>query len=338
MSEKFVLHRRAALLGAAAFASSGLAAPRLARAQAQAWPQRDLRMIVPFPPGGSTDVLARFVAQALREHVGRPVVVENQAGAGGTTSAGRFAREGDDHAFFVSQIATHGIAPSLFRNLTYDPVADFRAVTLMTKVPNVWLANRARVPHGDVRRLLRDAKARPNEVTFASAGNGTSTHLTGELISQMAGVRMTHVPYRGAGPGMTALMGGEVDSFVDNFTTALPQIRAGTVIALAVTSPERQRDLPDVPAMAELGAEFNMEGFSAEAWFGLHTHRSASDEVLGRMAAALRTTLAGTALQAQLAERGTALRGSTPAEYEALMRTELARWRTVVERGNITVN
>lgn len=331
MSRKLVFARRNVLLGAAI-----LAAPNLALAQA--WPQRDLRMIVPFPPGGSTDVLARFVAQAMREQVGRPVVVENQAGAGGTTAAGRFAREGDDHALFVSQIATHGIAPSLFRNLPYDPVADFRAVTLLTTVPNVWLANRTRVPHGDVRRLLRDAKARPNEITFASAGNGTSTHLTGELISQLANVRLTHVPYRGAGPGMTALMGGEVDTFVDNLTTALPQIRAGTVIALAVTSAQRRQDLPDVPALAELGAEFNMEGFSAEAWFGLHTHRTASDAVVDQMAAALRATLANTALQTQLAERGTEIRGSTPAEYDALMRREMARWRAVVERGNIVVN
>jgi len=331
MSGKFMLHRRAALLGAAALASPSIAL-------AQAWPQRDLRMIVPFPPGGSTDVLARFVAQAMREQVGRPVVVENQAGAGGTTSAGRFAREGDDHAMFVSQIATHGIAPSLFRNLPYDSITDFRAVSLMTTVPNVWMANRSRVPHGDVRRVLRDAKARPNEITYASAGNGTSTHLTGELISQLAGVQMTHVPYRGAGPGMTALMGGEVDTFVDNFTTALPQIRAGTVIALAVTSAQRRPELPDVPALAELGAEFNMEGFSAEAWFGLHTHRTASDDVVERMAAAVRATLANPALQAQLAERGTEIRSSTPAEYEDLMRRELARWRTVVERGNITVN
>ncbi|MBU8538208.1 Bug family tripartite tricarboxylate transporter substrate binding protein [Falsiroseomonas tokyonensis] len=320
--------------GLLAAGAAALAAPALAQA---AWPNRDLRMIVPFPPGGTTDVVARLVAQAMRDRLGRAVVVENQPGAGSTTAAGRFAREGDDHAMFVSQIASHGIAPALYRNLTYNAETDFRALTLMVTVPNVWVANPGKVPGGDVRAFLRDAKARPGMRNFASAGNGTSTHLTGELINQQTGAGLQHVPYRGAGPGMVAVMGGEVDTFIDNLPTALPQIRAGTVLPLAVTSAVRLPELPDVPALAELGAEFNLVGFSAEAWFGLHTHRSASDAVVQRMGDAARSALSDPAMQAQLAERGTQPRPVPSAEYAALVTAELARWRQVVQQGNILV-
>jgi len=333
MTNRNALFGRRILLAAGAAGTAALAAPALA----QSWPSRDLRMIVPFPPGGTTDVVARLVAMAMRDKLGRAVVVENQPGAGSTTSAGRFAREGDDHAMFVSQIASHGIAPALYRNLTYNPEDDFKALTLMVTVPNVWVANPRNVPGGDVRALLRDAKARPGIRTFASAGNGTSTHLTGELINQQTGARFQHVPYRGAGPGMVAVMGGEVDTFIDNLPTALPQIRAGTVIPLAVTSATRLAVLPDVPALAELGAEFNLQGFAAEAWFGLHTHRSASDEVVQRMGDAIRAALSEPAMQAQLAERGTQPRPVPAAEYAALVTAELVRWREVVRQGNILV-
>jgi tripartite-type tricarboxylate transporter receptor subunit TctC len=323
------LTRRGLLAGAAA----GLAAPA-AFAQDN-WPQRDLRLVVPFPPGGTTDVVARLVAGAMRAQLNRAVVVENQPGAGSTLAAGRFAREADDHALFLSQIASHAIGPALYRDLAYNPIADFRAVTLVVTVPNVWVANRQKVPNGDVRAFLRDARARPEARNFASAGNGTSTHLTGELINQQAGVRITHVPYRGAGPGMTAVIAGEVDSFIDNLPTALPQIRAGSVVALAVTSRERLPDLPDVPALSELGAEFGMEGFESEAWFGLHAHRSASDAVVARMSAAAQAALADPALRRQLAERGTTPRGGPPEAYARLVNAELERWRRVVATANV---
>lgn len=321
------LMSRRALLAAPAM----LAVPALAQ---EAWPQRDVRLIVPFPPGGTTDVVARLVAGALRAQIGRNVVVENQPGAGSTLAAGRFAREGDDHGLFLSQIASHGIGPALFRDLAYDAQRDFRAVTLLVTVPNVWVANRGKV-QGDVRAFLAAARAAPNTRTFASAGNGTSTHLTGELISLLSGARLTHVPYRGAGPGMTAVIGGEVDSFIDNLPTALPQIRAGTVVALGVTSRERLPDLPDVPALSELGAEFGMQGFEAEAWFGLHAHRGASDAVVARMSAALGTALADPALRRELAQRGTTPRGGPPEAYARLVTSELERWREVVRTANV---
>ncbi|HEV7263546.1 MAG TPA: tripartite tricarboxylate transporter substrate binding protein [Falsiroseomonas sp.] len=189
-----------------------------------------------------------------------------------------------------------------------------------------------------LRSFLREARANPNQRSFASAGNGTSTHLIGELIGQLSGARFLHVPYRGAGPGMTAVMGGEVDSFIDNLPTALPQIRGGTVVPLAVTSRERLPELPEVPALAELGAEFGLEGFAAEAWFGLHTHQSASDAVVALMAAALQAALAEPGLRRQLAERGTTPRGGPPEAYARLVSAELERWRQVVRTANITVD
>ncbi|WP_198374162.1 Bug family tripartite tricarboxylate transporter substrate binding protein [Neoroseomonas rubea] len=315
-----------------ALAAAPLAMPAVAQG---AWPQRDLRLICPFPPGGTTDVVARLVATAMREPLGRAVVVENQPGAGSTLAAGRFAREADDHALFLSQIASHAIGPALYRNLAYDPETDFRAVTLLVTVPNVLVANPRKVPSGDIRDFLREARRQPGERNFASAGNGTSTHLTGELIGQLAGARLTHVPYRGAGPAMTAVVGGEVDTLIDNLPTALPQIRAGTVRALAVTARTRVPDLPDVPALSELGAEFGLEGFEAEAWFGLHAHRSAPDAVVERMSAAVLAALADAGVRQQLASRGTTPRGGPPADYARLVASERARWLRVVRDGNV---
>ena len=318
-----------------ALIASSLAAPALAQ---PAWPGRDLRLVCPFPPGGTTDVVARLVATGLRDQLQRPVVVENQPGAGSTLGAGRFAREGDDHALFLSQIASHAIGPALYRNLAYDPEADFRAVTLLITVPNVWMVNPRRFPTADIRAFLQEARTRPGERNFASAGNGTSTHLSGELINQLAGTRIQHVPYRGAGPAMTAVIAGEVDSLLDNLTTALPQVRNGNVRAIAVTSRQRLPDLPDVPALSELGREFGLEGFEAEAWFGLHTHKSASDAVVARLSQATNAVLADPALRRQLAERATIPRGGSPEEYARLVRSERERWLRVVRAGNVQVD
>jgi tripartite-type tricarboxylate transporter receptor subunit TctC len=315
--------------------AAGLAAPALAQ---PSWPNRDLRLICPFPPAGTTDVVARLVAAALRDQLQRPVVVENQPGAGATVGAGRFARDGDDHGLFLSQIASHAIGPALYRNLPYDPETDFRAVALLITVPNVWMVNPRRFPDTDIRAFLRDARARPGERNFASAGNGTSTHLSGELINQLAGTRIQHVPYRGAGPAMTAVISGEVDSLLDNLTTALPPVRNGLVRAIAVTSRQRLPDLPDVPALSELGAEFGLEGFEAEAWFGLHTHRTASDAVVARLSQATNAALADPALRRQLAERATIPRGGSPEEYARLVRSERERWLRVVRAGNVQVD
>lgn len=307
-------------------------------ARAAGWPQRELRIIVPFPPGGTTDVVARLLAERMREQLGRAVIVENWPGAGGTVGAARFVRDGNDqHSLFLSQIASHGIAPALYPTIQYRPVEDFRAVALFVTVPNVWVASARRSVPRDVRAFLRDARANPDSYSFASAGNGTSTHLTGELIKLLTGTRILHVPYRGAGPGMTAVIAGEVDTFIDNLPTALPQIRAGTVIPLAVTTRERVPELPDVPALAELGAGFGLEDFETVAWFGMHAHAGTPESVVQAMNRAVNAALADDGLRRALAERGTVPRGGSAEEYAALVQRELSRWARVVREANVRV-
>jgi tripartite-type tricarboxylate transporter receptor subunit TctC len=318
---------------------AALAAPALLlapAARAQAFPSRELRLIVPFPPAGTTDVVARLVANAMREHLdGRAITVENVAGAGGMIGAQRFVRQGDDHTLFLSQIASNAIVPALQANAGYDPERDFRALSLVVTVPNVWIANPRRVPETSLAAFLRRLRQGPAGVPFGSAGNGTSTHLTGELVNQLAGLRMQHVPFRGAGPAMTAVVAGDIEVLFDNLPTAVPQIRAGTVRALAVTSPQRLPELPDVPTLAEAGAEFGLAGFEAEAWFGLSAHASASDAAVARLAAAAEAALANPEVRRQLAERGTTPQGGGPARYAALIAAERARWARVVREGNI---
>jgi tripartite-type tricarboxylate transporter receptor subunit TctC len=320
---------------------AALAAPLLlaAPARAQAFPSRDLRLIVPFPPGGTTDVVARLVANAMRENLdGRAITVENVAGAGGMIGAQRFVRQGDDHAMFLSQIASNAIVPALQANAGYDPERDFRALALVVTVPNVWIANPRRVPETSLAAFLARVRQGPAGVPVGSAGNGTSTHLTGELVSQLAGLRMQHVPFRGAGPAMTAVVAGDIEVLFDNLPTAVPQIRAGAVKALAVTSPARLPELPDVPTLAELGPDFGMQGVQAEAWFGLSTHKGTPDAVVAAMNRAVNAALAQPALRTALAERGTVPRGGTAEAYASLIDSELTRWACVVAEAKVTVN
>ena len=322
--------RRTALLAAAAM-------PFAANAQ-EAWPNRDLRLIVPFPAGGTTDVVARLLAADMGQRLGRPMIVENFAGAGGMIGAQRFVRDGNDHTLFLSQIASNAIVPALQRNPGYDPERDFRAVSEVVTVPNVWLGNASRTGTRDAREYMRLVRAGQPGRPFGSAGNGTSTHLTGELVSQLAGLRMQHVPFRGAAPAMTALIAGDIEVLMDNLPTALPQIRGGTVVALAVTSAQRVPELPDVPALAELGAEFGLAGFESVAWFGLSAHTSVSDANLARFVAAAEAAMADPTIRRQLAERGTTPTGGGPIPYAALIRAERERWARVVRDGNIQVD
>lgn len=322
--------RRAALLGAA-----GLFAAKQPGWAQDAWPNRDFRLVVPFPAGGTTDVVARLLAADMGQRLGRPMIVDNLAGAGGMIGAQRFVRDGNDHALFLSQIASNAIVPALQRNPGYDPERDFRPVSLVVTVPNVWLANVNRTGTRDAREYLQRVRAGQPGRPFASAGNGTSTHLTGELVSQLAGLRMQHIPFRGAAPAMTALIAGDVEVLMDNLPTALPQIRAGSVVALAVTSAARVPELPDVPALGELGAEFGLAGFESVAWFGLSAHASVSDANLARFVAAAEAAMADPNIRRQLAERGTTPTGGGPTPYAALIRAERERWARVVRDGNI---
>ncbi len=313
-------------------ASAALVGPALAQ---EVWPTRDLRLIVPFPPGGTTDVVARLLAAEIGRRIGRTMVVDNIAGAGSLVGAQRFVREGNDHTLFLSQIATNAIVPALQRNPGFDPERDFRPITLAVTVPNVMMGNLGRTGTRDVRDYFRAVRTDRPGRPFGSAGNGTSTHLTGELVSQLAGLRMQHIPFRGAAPAMTALIAGDTDILFDNLPTALPQIQAGTVTAMAVTSARRLAELPNVPSLSELGAEFGLEGWEAEAWFGLSAHPSIADANHARLVAAAAGALADPAIRALLAARGTTPAGGGPVPYAALIRAERERWGRLVREGGI---
>jgi tripartite-type tricarboxylate transporter receptor subunit TctC len=314
---------------------AGLALPAAARAQAT-WPTRDVRYVVPFPPGGTTDVVGRLVAETLRAQSGVPVVVENMAGAGGTVGAGRVARmAGDGSVLFMSQIATHGIAPALYPRIEYHPERDFAPVIHLISVPNLLVANPQRVTARTIPDLIAAAKAAPGRITAASSGNGTSTHLSIAMLGLMAGIELTHVPYRGAGPALIAITGGEVDLFVDNLPSVLPHVREGRLVPLAVTSRTRSPTLPDVPTLAEAGAAHGLSAYEAVAWFGLHTPIATPEPLLEAMNIALNRALDEPILRRRLEEMGNTVVGGSRASFGAFVSAELVKWARVVREGNV---
>ena len=232
---------------------------------AQTYPTKPIRIVVPFPAGGTTDVLARAAAQKLTESLGQPAVVDNRPGAGGNIGAELVAKSPPDgYTLLMGTVGTHAINPSLYPKMPYDHVKDFAPVILVAGVPNVLVINPA-LPVNSVQELIAYAKANPGKLNFASSGNGTSIHLSGELFKTMAGVQMTHVPYKGSAPALQDLVGGQVQLMFDNLPSSLALIKGGKLKALAVTSSARAAALPDVPTLAESG----LPGFEASSWFGL---------------------------------------------------------------------
>src|SRR5690349_12578544 len=250
----------------AIFAASILAlgAP-VVPAQPATYPTKPIRLIVPFPPAGTTDILARAVAQKLSETWGQQVVVDNHPGAGGNIGSDIVAKASPDgYTLLMGTVGTHAINPSLYAKMPYDHVKDFAPVILVAGVPNVLVVNPA-LPVKSVQELIVYGKANPGKLNFASSGNGTSIHLSGELFKTMTGIQMTHVPYKGSSPALTDLIAGQVQLMFDNLPSSLQFIKAGKLRALAVTSLERSSALPDVPTLAESG----LPGFEVSSWFGV---------------------------------------------------------------------
>src|SRR5689334_15068366 len=251
------------VLGAVALAARPL------RAQG-AWPTRPVRIVVPFAPGGTTDILARALAPELTKAFGQSVIVENKAGAGGNVGADIVAKAAPDGStLLMGTVGTQAINPSLYPKMPYDAARDFAPITLVAGVPNVLVVNPAKAKAAgivDVRTLIAYARAHPGTLNMASSGNGTSIHLAGELFKSMTGTYMVHFPYKGSGPALLDLVGGTMDVMFDNLPSSLPQIRAGKLTALAVTSAQRSAALPDVPTIAEAGP---LKGYEASSWFGL---------------------------------------------------------------------
>ena len=324
----FDMTRRAGLaLGfgvLAAFASGASAA-------AADFPDRAITMVVPFAAGGSTDVVARIVAQKMSEDLGQQVIVQNVAGAGGNLGAGNVARaEPDGYTILMGTVATHALNPLILKSTPYDPEKDFAPVSLLVVVPNVLVVN-PELPAKTVQELIALLKAEPDKYSYASSGNGTPLHLSGELFKSMAGVSMQHIPYKGAGPALNEVIGNQVPIMFDNLPSSSSHIKAGTLRALAVTTAARAPSFPDVPTVAESG----IPGYETYTWNALFAPAKTPNEVVMRLNASANKALKDPAVAERMKEFSATIVGSTPDELAAHVKAELAKWGPVVKGANI---
>ncbi|MEP7299978.1 MAG: tripartite tricarboxylate transporter substrate binding protein [Caldimonas sp.] len=303
-------------------------------ALAQAWPAKPVTLLVPFPPGGSTDMIARTVGPKLQEKLGSTFIVDNRAGAGGTIGAAAVKRAAPDgYTILVSSLGPFVIGPHLIRSTGYDPLKDFDYLTLAVQAPNV-LTVPASSPHKSLNDVLAYEKANPGKMTFASAGNGTSDHLTAELFWQETKTTGVHVPYKGGAPAMSDLLGAQVDATFMNINTGLPNIKAGKLRALAITSAKRSPLLPDVPTMDELG----YKGVTVYSWQAFAAPKGLPADIKAKLRDAIVAGLNDPAVKPKLLELGFEIVGNTPEQFAAFQASEFARWKKVIEVGKITAD
>ena len=299
----------------------------------QDYPSRPIRMIVPFPAGGTADMLARQIGQTMGEALRQQVVIENRTGAGGNIGADLAAKaKPDGYTLLMGTVSTHAINPNLYPNMPYDPVKDFAPVALVARMPNLLVLHPS-VPASNVAELIALAKARPGALAFASAGNGTTQHLAGELFKKMAGVDMIHVPYKGNAPAVTDLVGGQVQVMFDNIPVSLQQVRAGKLRALAVTGPARSPVLPQLPTVAEAA----LPGYNITSWFGLYAPSGTSPQIIERLNRETNKALASVPIHRRLTDQGIEPAGGTPGQFAEFMRTELVKWGKIVRESGARV-
>jgi len=302
--------------------------------QAQAWPARPVTLLVPFPAGGSTDAIARAVGPKLQEKLGGSFIVDNKAGAGGTVGAALAKRAAPDgYTIFVSSLGPFVIGPHLSKNVGYDPLKDFDYITVAVQAPNV-LAVPANSPHKTVADVIAFHKASPGKMSFASAGNGTSDHLTAELFWQTTGTAGLHIPYKGGAPAMSDLLGGQVDASFMNINTGITNIKAGKLRALAVTGSKRSALLPEVPTLEELG----VKGATVYSWQGFAAPKGLPADIKTKLHGALVAALNDPSVKPKLLELGFELVANTPEQFSAFQAAEFARWKKVIEVGKITAD
>jgi tripartite-type tricarboxylate transporter receptor subunit TctC len=297
----------------------------------QAWPSRPIHLIVPYAAGGPVDLSARLVAPKLQEALGQPVVVENKTGAGGNIGADFVAKSAPDgYTLVMGAIATHAINPALYPKLPYDPVRDFRHIALLVQVPNVLVVNND-VPTRNVAEFLAYAKANPGKLDFASGSTGSTGHLAGELFKQMTGTYMVHIPYKGSAPATLDLLSGRVQLMFDNLASALPNIQAGKVRALAVTTLKRTSFLKDTPTLDESG----LKGFDMTTWWGVMAPARTPEAVVERIASEMQKIIPE--LKDRLAAMGSeAPTVHTPAQFTAFVQRELKTYSDLVKRSGAT--
>jgi tripartite-type tricarboxylate transporter receptor subunit TctC len=302
--------------------------------RAQGWPSKPVRLLVPFAPGGTTDVLARELAPELQKALKQPVVVENKPGAGGNVAAAEVARSAPDgHTLLMGTVGTHAINAALYDRLPFDPVKDFAPITLVANVPNVLVMNPAKAAAlriNGVADLVRYAKANPGKLNMASAGNGTSIHLAGELFKRMTGTFLVHFPYRGSGPALADLIGGSMDLMFDNLPSSMPHIRSGRLKALAVTGSTRSMSMLDLPTVEEAGGP-SLKGYEATSWFGLLAPAGTPPDVVSRLQAETAHALRQPALRDRMLAQGAIPSGMSTAAFTRLIASESRKWAKVVK-------
>ena len=327
--------RRAALALAAGMAC--LAA--LPAAAQGSWPTKPVRIVVPFAAGGTTDILARAVAPELSKAFGQQFIVDNRAGAGGNVGAEIVARSAPDgYTLLMGTVGTHGINRALYDKLPYDPIKDFAPITLVAGVPNVMVmqTEKARAMGiNTVADFVNYAKAHPGKLNMASSGNGTSIHLAGELFKSMSGTYMVHFPYRGSGPALLDMVGGTMDVMFDNLPSSMPQIKAGKLKALAVTSAQRSAALPDVPTIEQAAG---LKGFDASSWFGLLAPAGTPPDIVNRIQQEIAKSLGTAAIKEKMLAQGAIPSGNTPAEFARLIDSEHRKWAKVVKDSGAKVD
>jgi tripartite-type tricarboxylate transporter receptor subunit TctC len=313
----------------AALAASALVGP----AFAQNYPDRTITMVVPFAAGGSTDLVARILAQKLTEQLGQSVVVENRAGAGGNIGAAAVAKAAPDgYTVLYGTISTHTLNPLMAKKSAYDPIKDFEPIALIGNIPNVLVVNPS-VPAKNVQELIALAKASPDKYSYASSGVATPLHLSGEMFNSMAGTKMAHVPYRGAGPAMNDLVAGQVPVLFDNLPSSVEFIKAGKIRALAVTTKTRVEQMPDIPTMDEQG----LKGYETYSWQAIFAPAKTPKPIIDKLNAEVKKALADPALQKRLKDLTMTITPSSPAELSKFVEDQLALWGPITKATGVQV-
>ena len=329
----FVCALARALLPVVALALSAFPVAGLA----QAYPNRSVRLVVPFPAGGTTDILARAMAQKLTESLGQAFVVDNRPGAGGNIGADIVAKSTPDgYTLLMGTVGTHAINPGLYPKMPYDHVKDFAPVVLVAGVPNVLVVNPG-VPVKTVAELVALARDKPGTINFASSGSGTSIHLSGELFKSLTGTQITHVPYRGSSPALTDLIGGQVQIMFDNLPSAMPHIKGGKLRAIALTSSKRAPALPDVPTIAESGVA-SLASFDATSWFGVFAPAGTPRDVVLKINADANKALQSAEMKEKLLSQGAEAVGNTPEYFADYIKAETTKWAKVVRDSGAKVD
>ena len=329
-----MMGRRALLALAALLASLALAPPSTAQ---QSYPSKPIRLVVPYPPGGPLDAAARAIAERLKESLGT-VIVENRPGAGGNLGVDQVAKSpADGYTLAIGAVATHAINPWLFAKLPYDPIKDFAPITLIAHVPNVLVMTPERARQlsiSSTRDLITYARLHPGGLNYASGGNGSAGHMAGELLKSQAKISAVHIPYAGAAPAQLGMLAGQTDFMFDNLASALPQVKAGKLIAFAVTTAKRAEAMPDLATMAESG----LPGFDVSTWFGVFAPAGTPPPLVERLNAAIVAALRTPEMRERLSRMGAEPAPMSPGEFSQFVRSELAKYEKVVKFSGARVD